>query len=72
MCQENDAYQRTPIILPIDDPFDTEYIRLAGSSPSLRVEAEIAVRQWNAENSAKPNEEAARCAIREKGELNRS
>jgi hypothetical protein len=72
MCQEDDAFQKTPIILPIDDPFDTEHIRLAGSSPSLRVEAEIAVRQWNAENSAKRHGEAAGCAIREKRELNHS
>ena len=71
MREKNDAFQEAPTILPIDDPFDTEHIRLAGSSPSLRVEAEIAVKQWNAENNAKITGAAAECAKREKREPNR-
>lgn len=72
MHNRKETHQDSPIILPIDDPFDTEHIRLGGSSPSLQVEAEIAVRQWIAEHGELAGGGAEECASQEKPGLNLS
>jgi len=40
---------RSTIILRIDDPFGIRQVSLPGSPPSLHIEAQIVVRQWQAE-----------------------